>query len=236
MIKPLDWDSNFFGIKTGRLDASELSKEELQNQLKSIDKSGFQLVYIFAGHDKPVLKKEILETGGKLVDEKITYFMNLSGFKPLISEFIKSSHGADMDRELESLALESGKYSRFRLDPQIPRNKFEDLYRLWMRNSLKGNFAKEVFTFEEMGRKLGMVSIDIRNGEGWIGIIAVNEESRGKSIGKLLMHACIRFCQENHVSVLNVQTQMENKVSCAFYERIGFEVKCIEDVFHFWSV
>jgi dTDP-4-amino-4,6-dideoxy-D-galactose acyltransferase len=235
MIKPLEWDSNFFGIKTGKIDASGLSKELVAEELGAINTSGFQLVYIFAGHESIDLKKEILRSGGKLVDEKVTYFMNIHEVIPLNSEFIRSCFGQETDIELDSLAIESGKYSRFRTDGQIPRKKFEELYRLWMKNSLNGSFAREVFVYVADGKKLGMVSVNIRENEGWIGIIAVNEDSRGKSVGKLLMHAAIHFCQKQNIKVLNVQTQMENKVSCAFYEKIGFKVKVVEDVFHFWS-
>ncbi len=236
MIKPLEWDSNFFGFKTGRIDATRFSKKDLAGEFESIKKEGFKLVYIFTGHDDKPLKEIILNTGGTLTDEKVTYSMNIDGMVPLSSEFIRSCFGQEMDKDLESLAIESGKYSRFRTDQQIPRNKFEELYRLWMKNSLNGTFAKEVFTYQSEEDKLGMVSIDTRENEGWIGIIAVNEESRGRSVGKLLMHAAIRFCQGKNVKILNVQTQMKNKASCAFYEKLGFGLRSVEDVFHFWNV
>jgi dTDP-4-amino-4,6-dideoxy-D-galactose acyltransferase len=236
MIRPLEWDSNFFGIKTGRLDTENRTTAEIISQLKSFKKSTFQLIYVFTLHNEAGPGKEIIKAGGRLVDEKVTYSMNISGFVPPLSVFIRSCMGAEMDRDLESLAIESGKYSRFRTDGQIPRKKFEELYRLWMKNSLNGTFAKEVFSYEEDGKKLGMVSIDIRQGEGWIGIIAVNEAFRGRSIGKNLIHAAVGFCRDNNVSILNVQTQAENKVSCSFYERIGFRIRNVEDVYHVWNV
>ena len=236
MILPLEWDSNFFNVKTGKLDAKNISREELFNQLTSIRNGEFQLVYIFAPHNDPMLRKEIFNAGGKLCDEKITYTINLSGIPTTPPGFIKSCKGAEMDTDLEALAIESGRYSRFRTDDKIPRDKFEDLYRLWMMNSLNGKFAKEVFAYEDKGKRMGMVSVDIRNGEGWIGIIAVNETFRGRAIGTLLMHAAMQFCKDNSVNILNVQTQKENKVSCAFYEKIGFRVGNIEDVFHLWKI
>jgi len=232
MLKPLDWDSDFFGIKTARIDASDLSENQLLEEIKKSVESNFSLVYIFAPHDDASLKKIILNGGGKLADEKVTYLIKSSSVDPVSSEFIHSCLGSEIDEDLESLAIESGKYSRFRIDDRIPRNKFEDLYRLWIQNSLSGVFAKEVYVFEEDGEKLGMVSMDIRNGAGWIGIIAINENYRGKSIGKLLMHAAIRYCKEKHAEILNVQTQKANNVSCEFYEKLGFTVRNIEDVYH----
>lgn len=234
MILPLEWDSNFFGIKTGKLNCADIQGDEVITCIKTINNSKFQLVYIFTPHHSNVLKEEIFKAGGKLYDEKVTYSINLSGFSPACSEFIHSCKGVEMDKDLETLAIESGAFSRFCTDPKIPRKKFEDLYRLWMKNSLNGTFAKDVFAYEENGKRLGMVSIDIRKGEGWIGIIAVNEVFRGRAIGKLLMHAAIQFCKENNLSILNVQTQMENTGSCAFYEKIGFHIRSIEDVYHLW--
>jgi len=235
MIKPLDWDSNFFGINTGRLDAVNKPDEDIRKIPEVAKGSGFRLIYIFAPHDNEKLSGEILKTGAVLADEKVTFSMNVAEFAPSISENVVSCLGSEMDDELESLAIESGKYSRFQTDERIPRKKFEDLYRLWMKNSLSGNFAKQVYAYEEEGKRLGMVSIDIRQGEGWIGIIAVNENYRGRSIGKLLIHKVIQFCRENKVNVLNVQTQLANQVSCAFYEKTGFSVKNIEDVYHLWN-
>lgn len=235
MIRPLEWDSNFFGIRTAKLDATNLSETGMRSQLESITKCGFELIYVFTPHNHEGLKQQILTAGGKLTDEKVTYFTNVTEMTPIHSGFIRSCLGNKMDTELEMLAIESGKYSRFKLDEQIPRKKFEDLYRLWMENSLNASFAEEVFVFEDEGKKLGMVSVDIRQNEGWIGIIAVNDAYRGKSIGKMLMHAAIGFCKDNKVKILNVQTQMANKVSCTFYEKIGFRVKGVEDVYHIWN-
>jgi dTDP-4-amino-4,6-dideoxy-D-galactose acyltransferase len=235
MIIPLEWDTNFFGIKTGKLDAEVYPAEEFIARLKTLIHSEFQLIYVFAPHNDTLLKKEIFESGGNLYDEKVTYSLNLSGFSPEFSSNIHSCKGTEMDNDLEALAIESGKFSRFRTDPKIPKKKFEDLYRLWMKNSLSGTFAKEVFAYEEDRKKLGMISIDIRQGEGWIGIIAVNETYRGRAIGKLLVHSVIKLCQDNKVGILNVQTQKENIVSCTFYEKIGFSVNSIKDVYHLWK-
>jgi GNAT superfamily N-acetyltransferase len=235
MTRLLEWDSEFFGFKTGKLDALNLSKDELVTQLKKIKSSGFRLIYLFAPHDDSSLKKEILRVGGKLADEKVTFSMNISGFDPLSTGFIHSCKGVEMDNDLESLALESGIYSRFKTDNLIPENKFEDLYQTWMGNSLNGKFAKDVFTFEEDGKKIGMVSIDIRNNEGWIGLIAVDQKFRGRSVGKFLIHAVIRFCQDNQLTILNVQTQLANKESCTFYEKVGFKIRNIEDIYHLWN-
>lgn len=233
MIKKLDWDSSFFGLKTGRLDLITSGPEDSSGQLKLIEGTDFQLIYIFTPHKNNALKIELEKKGARLVDEKVTYSMDISGLETLSSGLVYSCLGSPMDNDLEALALESGKYSRFRIDDKIPREKFEGLYRLWMVNSLNGKFAKDVFAYVDSGRKLGMASVDVRNEEGWIGIIAVDEASRGRSIGKLLMHAAIRFCQQQKINTLNVQTQVTNKVSCAFYEKLGFSVKNIEDVYHY---
>jgi dTDP-4-amino-4,6-dideoxy-D-galactose acyltransferase len=234
MIRPLDWDSNFFGIKTGKLDLVNISDDDLFAQLKSANFVEFQLVYIFATHGVNSINEAISKTGAKLYDEKVTYVIDTYDFTPVSSEFIATCKGAEMGKDLEELAIESGIYSRFRIDPKIPRNKFEELYRLWMKNSLDGSFATEVFTYEDHGKRLGMVSVDIRKAEGWIGIIAVNENYRGRSIGKYLIHKAIQYCKDNNVKILNVQTQMLNKVSCAFYEKIGFRVRSVVDVYHLW--
>jgi len=236
MIQALDWDSNFFGIRVGKLDLTSVSGDDLARGISEITESGFKLIYAFAAHDESSVKTSVLKSGGVLRDEKVTFTMDVTGFKPQLSSFVRSCKGEPMSSEFEYLAFEAGRYSRFRTDEQIPRKKFEELYSLWMVNSLNGSFAKEVFVWEEDEAKLGMVSLGVKNNEGWIGLIAVSELHRGKSIGKYLIHQVIEYCQKQGIKILNVQTQLENRGSCAFYEKVGFRISNIEDVYHIWNV
>lgn len=235
MIQALEWDSNFFGIKVGKLDLTTLSGDDMLRGVSEINKSDCKLIYVFAAHDEAKIKETLLKSGGILRDEKVTFSMDVRGFKHQLSSFVRSCKGEQMSSEFEYLAFEAGRYSRFRADEQIPRKKFEELYSLWMVNSLNGSFAKEVFIWEEDKAKLGMVSLGVKNNEGWIGLIAVSELHRGKAIGKYLIHQVIDYCQKQGIKILNVQTQLENRGSCAFYEKVGFKISNIEDVYHIWK-
>ncbi len=76
--------------------------------------------------------------GGKLVDRKATYSRTLEGLSdgeglPRPSDFkIVSYSGADASVELIELAIAAGGYSRFRIDPRLPQEKFRRMYGLWI--------------------------------------------------------------------------------------------------------
>lgn len=235
MIRELKWDSDFFGFPVGRIDLKESSPEILRNIGEKIRNSDFRLIYLFTPHNKDSLRNQMLKTGAFLADEKLTYRMKITKPHPEISPFVKSIKGEKMDHELEYLALESGKYSRFHMDPLIEKSKFEELYRLWMINSLNGTFADEVFVFTHAGINIGMITASVRNEEMWIGIVAVNEEFRGQGVGVSLIRAVINFCYEKGLHYLNVQTQRANKGSCTFYEKTGFSLSYTEDIYHYWN-
>ena len=67
-----------------------------------------------------------------------------------------------------------------------------------------------------------------------IGLLAVDEEARGKSIGKLLMHAAFIKCRDLGYKEVQVVTQKANATACAFYEKLGFRIEKVENIYHFW--
>lgn len=228
-VERLAWDSDFFGLRIGKaVIASEEDATRLVSQVYSL-KDCFDLIYVFARHG-------LVFTASKaeLVDEKTVY--SLKGFP----RYEKNSNVMvwDKDRgvtdDLLHLALVSGKYSRFRLDARFPAGSYERLYSRWIEQSVNHCVASEVFCYMEDDAPRGMVTLKRMADVSTVGLVAIHENCQHRGIGSAMMRHVIRFAQEHDCGKLSVTTQLENVSACKLYEKVGFQVESVTDVWHWW--
>ncbi len=81
--------------------------------------------------------------------------------------------------QLNELAFESGKHSRFLKDRFFGVDKFKELYQKWVENSLNGKFANDVLIYKSDDEIKGFVTYKIKNGFAQIGLIAVSPKAQG---------------------------------------------------------
>ena len=228
-VRKLNWDSDFFGLRIGRVDIA--SKEDgllLANQIETL-KDKFDLVYVFANHGLCIQLPE-----ARLVDEKVVYtFSGLSNSEPN-SNVILWDKDKDVTDDLLQLALVSGKYSRFKLDDRFPKGSYERLYSCWIEQSVNHVLATEVFCFMVDGFPRGLITLDVENGVGTIGLVAIHEDFQQRGIGTAMMQHVKHYAQENKCGKLAVATQLNNLPPCRLYEKSGFSVESITDVWHWW--
>ena len=151
-------------------------------------------------------------------------------FSDLIRPY-KLNYSSD---KLKILALQSGLYSRFKIDLRFDNGEFQKLYSEWIEKSVKKIISKEILVYYKQNDEKGFVTLDIKAGIGSIGLIAVDELERGNSIGKELMNAALYFFKNQNVNNIEVVTQKANVIACKFYKSLGFEVKSIENIYHIW--
>jgi dTDP-4-amino-4,6-dideoxy-D-galactose acyltransferase len=176
------------------------------------------------------------KAGGQLVSRRVTYAADLhyenGAYWP--PTFDIAPFGGPLTPALESLALASGAYSRFKIDPQIPQPVFDLLYRTWIRKSVTGELAERVFVARVQGIECGMVTVAKEGERGTIGLMAVAETERCRGIGRALVCCARRHHLAMNRQSIQVVTQQSNKPACTFYENVGFRVERIESEYHFW--
>lgn len=232
-LEHLDWDSDFFGFKIGRINFNN-SEDNLLLLLAEAKLQNYRLIYVFMD-EHTVLNSNLLnQWHGKLVDRKIVYKKTVKGNKEEKSHLISVLKEAQISDELLRLVYLSGHFSRFRLDKNFPKGSFEKMYKEWIIKSLSGELADRVFVAKEKGKILGFVTLRIKNTSGEIGLIAVDNKTQGKGIGTQLTHACEKYLKEKSISCLRVPTQVDNSQACRFYEKYGFEKNTITNIYHFW--
>ena len=227
-IVPLHWDSDFFGLRIAKAvvasdeDIVALSREEenLRNH--------YDLIYIFS---EPSLK--IPFENARLADRKAVF--SLSTPKHFeINPAIVSWDTSIASDALISLALVSGKYSRFKLDDSFPAGSYERLYTRWIKQSVNKAMATDVFCYMVDDAPRGLVTLDFRDGQGTIGLVAVDEEYQHRGIGKALIKYAVSYVHEHQGERLTVATQMDNEPAFRLYSRCGFSLVSVTKIWHWW--
>ena len=233
--KILDWDSQFFGYKIAAIQAIDLELNELNKIIRELKNQRIKLVYCFVNPNDEISNTSIESVSGLLVDEKITFFKRISDADNLSgSEFIKPYSLDYASEKLKSIALQSGIYSRFKIDPNFRNNEFEKLYLEWIEKSVQKEIAEEVLVYSENEDEQGLITLGLKENTGSIGLLAVDEKERGKSIGKKLVQSALLYFKEKKVDIVEVITQIGNKGACGFYKSMGFEVKSLVNIYHLW--
>lgn len=231
MIELLEWDTTFFGWKTGRSvnpTSSRLVSEQALNE-------GYKLLYITS--DKPINLHTNEYEGVELLlaDVKLNYSMDISTVENLPENNNVSEYKSNIVcEELLELALLSGSFSRFKTDPHFQTKDFERLYTSWITSSVNKKIADYVFVTNEYDRITGMVTLSIREGIAKIGLIAVDTNHQGKQLGKQLIDTCKKTALQHDCRQLEVPTQAANQQACLFYERMGFILQQTTYIYHLW--
>lgn len=225
IIQFLSWDTEHFGFKVGKFYADPQLFD--RNALMDIMKvEGYKLVYLFSNEKLPI---------EDFYDYKLIYTKKRSVCNAVyVNEEIVSYRGKSYGKDLEEIAIASGFFSRYHQDPEFPDEKFEDLYKLWLANSVNGELATDVLVqIDHKKRPKGLITYKVEKESASIGIIAVSAETRNSGIGSSLIHFYENNLPED-VTELKVVTQEINKPACCFYERIGYKVFERSFVYHIW--
>lgn len=224
----LDWDTNFFGFKVGKI--------VLQNNL--IDESllvnnDYKLLYLFSNvalSDELVKKYNLF-----LADEKIDLITSISGltFNKTPNENLVEL--TKLDENLLDLAYQSGHYSRFKVDANFKNKEFEKLYCAWIEQSITHKNAEKVMGFLVNNKIVGFITIGLKNDAYCIGLIAVDETHRSLKIGKQLLAYVFNYAKSKEISFVTLTTQKQNQGAMKFYLQNGFSINHTTYIYHLWK-
>jgi len=233
----LDWDSKFFGIPVAQILPAKLSVGELNQVISHMKKENVKLAYWPSDPNDEGSQRGAQVFHGFLADKKVTFVNEISHIYQqsdsngwIIEEYTETLPCTDM----ENLAVQAGICSRFKRDFRIPERKFVDLYLRWIRNSVNRQMADVVLVAHLSGNIVGMITVVEKNGRGCIGLLAVNEDMQGKTLGVALMQAAHAWARRRELMSAQVVTQEENIASCTLYKKCGYRVKKVEYFYHFW--
>lgn len=227
-VFPLDWDSAFFQSRIAKaIVASEDDVTELSEQAGKL-REQYDLIYIFSD---PGLEMHLEQA--VLVDKKAIFTLSDPGCfetDPHIACW-GTSQGAG---SLIPLALVSGKYSRFKLDPRLPFGSYERLYTRWIEQSVSRSIATEVFCYMVEGQPRGLLTLDRKDDRNVIGLVAVDEDYQHRGIGRALVMHAVSYVHKYQGKSLSVTTQLDNVPACRLYSGSGFSLESVTKIWHWW--
>ncbi len=239
-LERLLWDSAHFGMSVAWLRGAPFDEPALRLAIESAREAGIHLLYWAAELQDSVPGALLRELGGDEVDRKATFKAALHESRdgePDGRLVISHYPVGPPSPRLIALAVAAGAYSRFRRDPRIPSERFHALYERWITRSTLGEIADAVLVArarETPDDPIGLVTLSITEAAGSIGLIAVEQKSRGCGVGSFLLrrgHHWLASCGAQSVSVV---TQLDNQPACRLYEKAGYQRCDVKLVYHFW--
>ncbi len=233
----LDWDSNFFRKRIGKIDVGPGDNESDIPTIISAHPN-IELFYIFDSADRQ-LKFCETNAGCRLVDSKVMYQLTLKDAiqseahydsKVKLEEYSLS----DTSAELENLAYQSGEFSRFKTDPSFQAKDFFRLYKEWIDGSVSKRLADKIYIATSNNKIVGMVTVKFNQQDAHIGLIAVQKDFRGMNVGTQLLEHVKKESRQRNILYIFVPTQKQNESACKFYERNGFVIHNVTHIYHYW--
>jgi dTDP-4-amino-4,6-dideoxy-D-galactose acyltransferase len=235
LVRFLPWDSEFFGRRIARVLPNTLGTEDIYNLDAWCAQEQIDCLYFLSS-----------ETGGsslwpaqnndfRLIDLRVTLSINLKKINLPAGQGLQISLASLEDiPALRAIATQNHTASRFYADPHFERSKCDELYQIWIENSVRDpNY--EVITFKPEGRALGYVTSYINaDGIGVIGLVGIAPQCQGRGIGTELINHSLLALQGKGVTQIEVVTQGRNPKAIQIYEKCGFRLKSIQPWFHKW--
>lgn len=225
-VKSLIWDSAFFNLRVG-----QVIIENEQNINFDIE-DDFDLIYLKTSLERNV---DINAYSCSFSETRVVFEKEVLGNNNFLSTHIVSIHDVNYKiNDLYELALESGKFSRFHLDPKFSKENFKKLYMTWIDNSLNKSFAGGFLVYKILDKIVGFVTYKTCEDVATIGLIGINFKHQGKGLGTQLINAVENQLINTGFYILRIPTQLKNKEACNFYKKLRYLPVEKTQIKHYW--
>ncbi len=178
-IIELDWDTNFFGIKSAKINLNNVINEkhieEINNEVR---KKEYKFITINNKNndDKNNFILQKLDNIF-LADVNIQFLKKIEDKKIIEEENIKIQNNLKYEKQLLEIAKENFIYSRFYNDRNLKNSK--DIYLEWTRNAFEKT-NKYFCVYEQEKKILGYLLFSIEDNHLIIELIAINAKEQSK--------------------------------------------------------
>jgi len=176
------------------------------------------------------LLAEFLDEGFRVVDMGITFEAEAAPLRALAAAAVVRPAFPEDRQPVGDIARTSFQYSRFHLDPRLPRALADESRSAWTDNYFLKKYGDKMAVAEKEGRAAGfLLGVGPRAGLAQISLIGVREAARGLGLGKAMIGW---LAGEAGVERIEVGTQAANIAAARFYEAIGFRIRRTDYVCH----
>jgi GNAT superfamily N-acetyltransferase len=178
-----------------------------------------------------VFTVQALESAGfRVVDSGVTFEMKSPAIQPDAKAPVRFAERRD-EGDVSRLARNAFKYSRFHLDPLVPRELADEIKAQWAANYFQGKRGDFMVVAERAGEIAGFLQLLKASSDVLvIDLIAVAEKHRGHGLATQMIRFAVSAC--GSFARLQVGTQAANIDSLQFYQRFGFGILATSYVLH----
>lgn len=218
-INYLEWESEFFSLKTGRLEFDAHAPVLTDKQLDA-----FALIQAkVASHELSLIDK-LSQLGFQFAEGEIDFKLPIgieNACKKAPELCFRKANDADINLLMET-ASEAFVQSRFRA-PWYQEDDSSRFYALWVKKAVLGTFDDIcLLTYDIENNMSGFVTLRrLSESEARVGLLAVMPNRTGQGIGKQLMSVAKLWCQQQGISTLYVATQISNIAASRLYTHSG---------------
>jgi dTDP-4-amino-4,6-dideoxy-D-galactose acyltransferase len=237
ICRHLTWDSEFFGSAIATLLPHRLTPEILGDAEAWCLARGIDCLYFLADSDDRATVRMAEDHHFRFVDVRLTVARPVgpaeAGPSGADARPVRRLQPEDIPA-LRSLARVSHRDSRFYADPGFPEPLCDALYETWVEKSCHG-YADAVFVADMDGVPSGYVTLHRdKDGEGRLGLIAVDPKAQGRGLGSALLAEAVDWCRREGLRSLGAVTQGRNLRAQRMYARSGFIPQAFQLWYHRW--
>ncbi|HBT76318.1 MAG TPA: hypothetical protein DEB39_05195 [Planctomycetaceae bacterium] len=243
VVERIDWDSSFLGYPVGMLElCSGFETGKLKETLSQY-RSQFRLIFVALEEQGP----ETLPTPDApcvCYDRKVVFKKTITAPPRPVDPHVQAYTSPICTKQMEQLAIKSGRYSRFKKDPELSP-QYERLFLTWINNSVCNGLSDSIWTWRDKSKILGLMTlryakrVNLRSGqwerEARVGMLGVHDEYRRQGIGTALLNVCDFWCDSLNIPVASLITQVDNEATCGLCLKQGYKQVAEESVYHYWS-
>lgn len=237
----LTWDTNFFGVRIGRVNGESLTADRLEAIEAWRRAHAVRCLYFQASAADRDTIRLAEENRFRLVEVRMIYERRLHDWNPVTRPHaapevrVRRSQPADLP-VLQEIARGSYVDSRYYFDPGFSEEQWQAYYSFWIKKSVEGG-ADLALTAEFGSEIVGYITglIDRENNEGIYELTGVKPSARRLGVGQELFRSGIDWFVEHGVPYIRVATQGRNIATQRMIQRDGFIIRECRLYYHQWS-
>lgn len=236
----LEWDTQFFGHRIGRIEAHRLEASLLAAIEEWRRRHAIECLYFLADSDDPQTITLAQAHGFQLVEVRLIFERSLKNWDPQTRPreakdlLIRPVKPEDIP-VLQEIARNSYIDSRYYFDRRFSEQKWQEYYRTWVQKSCSGG-AELALAAEKDGEVLGYITgqVDQEKGEGIYELTGVKESARRLGVGQELFRSGLDWYVDAGIQSIWLATQGRNVPTQRMVQRNGFITRSCQLYYHKW--
>lgn len=231
---PLQWDTDYFGIRSARVNLYGSVDESGQEEIIEFCKA-YDFITIANFNNNTENNHWIGEKTDAFLADVNIQFLKVLANKPCDQDgetYVVNNY--PHNEQILDIARKSFNFSRFFNDQRLPKTQAKNIYSYWTKCAFRQK-NKYFVICERNGNIAGYILFSINEVDSVIQLIAVDEKYQGQKIGRTLVQTLEMFLIEKGINKIKVGTQLNNIVAAQFYSKIGFAYMSCGSIYHLWK-